>query len=192
MLGQKRQREVDAGYERVGQRVELGEVGIAREDAEELRDYVARDFFSALGRRAVVEELSEAHDVTRGRVSMHGFDPFETDALNLFSGVTLRHDSQESWQLRVMQTSYRSSKRDDKKRVHHHIEVMGGQLLIAKKEARLAQGSVDYFADIDTEETAEVATSTRKVYERPIDAQDCNRLQRQLAQAVRYLHAVGR
>ena len=89
----------------------------------------------------------------------------------------------------IMKTSFCDARREDKKMVRHFFQVIGGNVLIAKKEARIKQGKVNIEVDIQ-EGIRETIVSSRKMYEKPVQSIDCERLQMSLIQTVNHLEAL--
>lgn len=182
-------RPVDGGYEVYGRPVEIGDVNVNLADIEPLRQTVVRDFFRVIGNAATV--FSDVHDITRGGRRIGGYGPYEYDAPEVFIGASLRHELDDTWRMVIMRSSFSDAQREDKKVVRHFFEVMAGNVLIAKKQARLKRGTITIEVD-DLDGITETVTSSRKMYERAVTSEDCNDLQLAIGRAVRFLETRNR
>ncbi len=187
-------------YELVGSPVAPLNLEIGPETAQELHDHVAQNFFPEVmtlagDNETVVREFNETRDVTKMAVSF-GRNPYYSPDLGVggFFGIRLTHQEDESWKLRAMKSRYHHDGTPNRIMVRYMIDVMGGQLMQAKRIVQVIRTRSDeVFAQLLAEgDIAEPVKPEFKMFERPLTADDCGDLKERIAMGLRRKQTIGR
>lgn len=175
----------------VGKELAPFEVELGFERACELRDYVARDYFSAMGKKTRVPRLDESSDKTMAGKSFGPHPDFGMDLdVAVFAGASLKHELDDSWKLRLLTSRYKLDGTRNKVAARYHVDVIGGQVVQAKREVRIVRTRSDEFFDELLTDTP--APAERKMYERPLTEADCDRVIAELSRVATRFTALGR
>lgn len=178
-------------YVFVGKELAPFEVELGFEQACELRDYVARDYFAAMGKKTRVPRLDESSDKTMAGKSFGPHPDFGMDLdVAVFVGASLKHELDDSWKLRLLTSRYRLDGTRNKVAARYHVDVIGGQVVQAKREVRIVRTRSDEFFDELLTDTP--AHAERKMYERPLTEVDCDRVIAELSRVATRFAALGR
>ena len=187
-------------YELVGSPVAPLHLEIDITTADELRGFVANEVFptvmhAASDREVVVPRLSEDQDVTKMATSF-GRNPYYSPDLSIggFFGLRLTHGADESWKLRTMKSRYRHDGTQNRIMVRYMIDVLGGQLMQAKRVVQIIRSRPDeVFAQLlMTDDEVEPLKPDYKMYERPMNSQDCDKLRERIVTGLNRKQVVGR
>jgi hypothetical protein len=146
---------------------------------------VAGEFFD--NAKTKVRQLDEYGDKTIGSIG-GGRMPGDMESPTVFAGASLEHFG-NCWRLVILRTITNDSLLS-RVAVRYFIESDGENVLEAKSQARVMQGSREITAD--EEEVVEHVEYSRREYEKPLDDSDCLRLQRQLARSIKRGKILGR
>ncbi|HEY1063849.1 MAG TPA: hypothetical protein VGE30_00965 [Candidatus Saccharimonadales bacterium] len=196
----RQERMMRGDYELIGNPVAPLNLEISQEAAQDMHDYVARDFLPGVmhaspDNEVVVRELTETSDVTKMATSF-GRNSYYSPDLDVggFFGLRLTHTADESWKLRAMKSRYHHDGTPNRIMVRYLIDVMGGRLMQAKRVVQIIRThSDDVFAKLLSEgDLDEPIKPQFKMYERPLNPQDCDALKERIATGLRRKQAIGR
>jgi hypothetical protein len=178
-------------YELVGRPVEPFMTELDHTAATNLRDYIAQDYFPTLMAvrpdRKMVPHLSDQHDVVLAS-SGFGRQHYSTPDLDIGSNLSLRleHCQDESWKLRAWHARYVHNGTENKIAVWYFLDVIGGQVLQAKRQVRIIRTNSDAaFARLLEEGPLRPIRTDRKAYELPLTENDCLQLQDRLGRVAK-------
>lgn len=178
-------------YILVGKELAPFEVELGYESACELRNYIAQEYFLAMGAKTRVPRLDDASDKTIAGKSFGPHPDFGMDLdVAVFAGASLKHEMDDSWKLRLLTSRYKLDGTRNKVAARYHLDVIGGQVVQAKREVRIVRTRSDEFFDellTDVPSQAE-----RKMYERPLTEPDCERVITELSRVATRFAALGR
>lgn len=178
-------------YVLVGKELAPFQVELSYEPACELRDFIAQDYFPTLGTRARVPHLDDESDKTMAAKSFGPHPDFGMDLdVAVYAGASLKHEMDNSWKLRLLTSRYKLDGTRNKVAARYYVDVIGGQVIQAKREVRIVRTRSDEFFDellTDVPSQAE-----RKMYERPLTELDCERVVMELSRVATRYAALGR
>jgi len=168
----------DPEYLRVGAEVAFGEVSVAYGDVAPLHEIVTQDFtYSAH------TYMPDKFDFDRSSSACGVyFEPRDSGDDNLpqrYVNAVVSHESiPEGWRLTTKISTASYDNLAAMKQVFYRVETAEGDVVQAVKAVKFVFDKSEFFISDDglTEET----TSTRKMYERPMTADDCQKLRQTL------------
>ncbi len=161
-------------YRRFGHEVAFGDVRVAYDDAVPIAELVRHDVFPAASTASVkLKDTCSSLACSMFFGSM-GEDGNETP--NRFISTMVTKDSMlDAWRVKVRLSKFLDSERHSKIQVQYQLEAIEGELLEATKTAQFILGTSDVVID-DYGSPLEVVRTERKMYERPMEVADCERV----------------
>ncbi len=160
----------------------FGEVQVGLENIEPIRQLAATALL--LAARAPRIDISSDSDSMRYAFYFRPMDEFAEGYIDRFVAVALTHYRvPDCWRMTLGVRTFMSEERHSNKRVCYRFEASGQELLEAKKEVFLVIGN----STIETDELGnpyETVTTDRKMYEKPMTTEDCDKVIDVLGQTV--------
>lgn len=170
-------------FTRVGPELEFGHSLVELADAQPIHDLAVGDLM--LAARRVHIRFDESQDHVQYSLLFRSLDEHD-DMPDRYVSVGLAHDSQpDSWRLLLSVYTCKRSERYSSKRICYKFESVGEELLVAKKEVFLVLGSAALCIAADGE-IEQVVTTERKMFEKPLQADDCTSVAEMLRRTVHW------
>lgn len=157
-------------FRRIGPQVPYGETQVALGDVTPIHDIVAQDLV-LVARRPTIE-FNDERDSLQFSISLKAYDIDDDNPVHRLVTAQLRHESTPaSWWLALSLRSFNMEERQSNKLVRYRFEVVGDELVEAKKAVYFVFGNSEIIVADNMPE--ERITKERKMYERPMVVDDC-------------------
>jgi hypothetical protein len=171
------------GFRRVGSEVAFGESLVELTDVQPIHDLTMTDLMLAARARDI--EFNEEADRTQYSFYFRSLDEHEIELPDRFVTIQSWHYSQpDSWRMAINLRSYTMANRYSNKRICYRLEAYGKELVQAKKEVFFVLGNARIDFD-DNGNPIETVVTGRKMYEKPMELDDCESVTRMLVNTIK-------
>jgi len=170
-------------FKRVGPEVDCSQSQLVVADVQPLHDITVDELMLAANNPYIA--FSDTTDRLRYGFMFRGYDEFETELPDRYVSVALTHESiPDSWRLLININTYTLANRLSSNRINYRVEAMGDDLLQAKKAVFLILGSTQIEGN-DSYGPIETITTKRKMYEKPMQPDDCEAVLEMLKRTIK-------
>lgn len=164
---------------RVGPEVEFGNTNVSYEDVTQLRN-AAFSFYEASTTQGI--GLSEQSMAFAGALFFRGMTEVDIDMPNVSMALKLTHEEIPSgWRLTAGVGSFNDFRGPNKRQTWYRIETLDHQVMVAVKAVKFIMDELHIVIEDDQPEA--FTSQHRKMYEKPMDRDDCQKLTDRLLSA---------
>jgi hypothetical protein len=170
-------------FQRIGAQVPFGQVELGIDEFRAVHELAAGEAWWAAG--SYETRFDTTSDVLRYGFYFRGDQYHRIELPDRFVMVQLSHDSEpDSCRLSVSVRSFQETERNSNKLVRYIFDVLGNEVLEAKKAVYLVLGSSAISFD-ERGQPIETVTTQRKMYERPLRQGESQHIARILSGAAK-------